>query len=127
MTRSTSLRSTCRIPVNTVKKISTATRMNASAILEASPMPSQITNSGARTRSRNRHASCRLRRPIDLAGEGSPEPLGQRGEGRVRAGMYGIARPRNRHGVMLGDVRARPLREQVDLVGEADRFFEIMG
>ena len=35
--------------VNTVKKISTATRMKDSAILEASPMPSQITNSGART------------------------------------------------------------------------------
>ena len=46
--RSTSLRSTCRIPVNTVKKITTATRMKASATLEASPMPSQITNSGAR-------------------------------------------------------------------------------
>ena len=36
------------MPVYTVKKISTATRMKASAILEASPMPSQMTNSGAR-------------------------------------------------------------------------------
>ena len=47
-TRSTSLRSTWRMPLNTVKKISTATRMKDSATLEASPMPSQITNSGAR-------------------------------------------------------------------------------
>jgi hypothetical protein len=39
-TRSTSLRSTCRIPVKTVEKISTATRMD-SATLEASPIPSR--------------------------------------------------------------------------------------
>jgi hypothetical protein len=46
--RSTSRRSTWRMPENTVKKMSTATRTTARAIFDASPMPSQITNSGAR-------------------------------------------------------------------------------
>ena len=41
-------RSTWRMPVKTVKKISTETRMKDSAIFEEMPMPSQITNSGAR-------------------------------------------------------------------------------
>ena len=36
------------MPLKTVKKITTETRMKASATLEATPMPSQITNSGAR-------------------------------------------------------------------------------
>src|SRR5215469_16890301 len=47
-TRSTILRSTWLIPVNTVTKISTATRMKDNAIFDARPMPSQMTNSGAR-------------------------------------------------------------------------------
>ena len=41
--------------------------------------------------------------------------------------MDGIARPRNRHRVAPGDARARSLRQQVDVVGEADRLFEIVG
>ena len=37
------------MPVKTVKKISTATSMTASATFEPSPMPNQMTNSGAST------------------------------------------------------------------------------
>src|SRR5215472_14608472 len=222
-TRSTSLRSTWAIPVNTVKKISTATRMKASATLEASPIPSQITNSGARitrgmalrmvitgssssatkrtcaattpsttptampsarppsaavnvasrcgqmlpsansstsaapirlglgtysglSRSARPAASQtasstasaaswriqawrgsgRLRPKVHLAGEVRPQRLVERREGRMRARLDRIARPRNRHRVVLRDARARPLRQEVDLVGKADRLFEIV-
>ena len=41
--------------------------------------------------------------------------------------MHRIARARNRHLVLLRDAGARPLREQIDAVGEADRLFEIVG
>ena len=41
--------------------------------------------------------------------------------------MDRIARPRNRHRVMLRDACARSLRQQIDFVGEADRLFEIVG
>ena len=40
--------------------------------------------------------------------------------------MDGIARARNWHRVMLGDARARPLRQQIDFVGEAERLLEIV-
>ena len=40
--------------------------------------------------------------------------------------MDGIARPGNRHVIMLGDACPRSLRQQVDVVGEAERLFEVM-
>ena len=67
------------------------------------------------------------RRSIDLAGEIVPEPFVERRERRMHARLDRIARPRDRHLVLLGDARARPLREQIDAVGQADRLFEIVG
>ena len=38
-----------------------------------------------------------------------------------------IARPRDRHRIVLGDARARSLRQQIDHVGQADRLLEVVG
>ena len=55
---------------------------------------------------------------IDFAGKVRPQPFVERGEGRMHARLHGIAWPRNRHIVLLDDVRARPLRQQIDFVRE---------
>src|SRR4051794_17685629 len=41
--------------------------------------------------------------------------------------MDRVARPWDRHRVMLDDAGARAARQQVDLVGEAERLFQIVG
>src|SRR5258708_187902 len=82
---------------------------------------------GVSTRSGDAETSCRLRPMIDLAGKVCPQPFVERREGWMHARTDGIAWPRNRHIVLLDNVRARPLRQQIDLVGKAKRLFEIVG
>src|SRR5437763_1197489 len=105
------------MPVNTVKKISTATKMKASATLEASPMPSQITNNGAR-----------ITRGMALSSviTGSSSSAISGNMAAVHANTHRTARPPQRHRIMLCDARAWPLREQIDRIRQPDRLLEIM-
>src|SRR5258705_1903860 len=64
---------------------------------------------------------------IDFTGKVGPQPFVERREGRMHARLDRIAWPRNRHIVLLDNARARPLRQQINFVGKAERLLEIVG
>src|SRR5919201_799682 len=45
----------------------------------------------------------------------------------MHARAYRIARPRQRHRIIPREMRARPPGEQVDVIRETDRLFEVVG
>jgi hypothetical protein len=45
----------------------------------------------------------------------------------VGAGAYRVARPRDRHLIFVQYPGARPLRQQIDRIRQADRLFQIVG
>src|SRR6476660_3180647 len=76
---------------------------------------------GVSTHSGDGETSCCLSPMIDFARKVCPQPFVERRESWMHARMDRIAWPRNRDRVLLGNVRARPLRQQVDFVGKAER------
>src|SRR5712672_1942427 len=82
---------------------------------------------GVSTHSGDGETSCCLSPMIDFARKVCPQPFVERRECWMHARMDRIAWPRNRDRVLLGNVRARPLRQQVDFVGKTERLFEIVG
>src|SRR5205814_8900796 len=91
-----------------------------------SPATTRRRRAAASRRSADRATSRRLHLVIHLLREVGPQPLVERAEGGVGARTDRITGPRNRYRIMLGDARPRAPRQQVDVVGQTDRLFEIV-